>query len=528
MKKSRILLHSLILSIFCLSNAYSDEGRKMRILVNPFKYQGNKEYSWVVAGLTDTVITDLNKIEGVNVFSNEDRQNAVKEMNLGMTGLIDESTAVQVGKAMGANIIFSGSVQVSGDKIRVNARLINVASTKVDRTIKLDGSLDDIFSLQDRIVIGLMTETEKIHIADVKPVILDDDSKKKIENKYKPSRAAYEWYSKGLSIEDSDMNTALKYFKKAAESDSGYVNPLIEAGKIEGYDLGHFDKGFEYLARAEKILVSQGTNTVDYADFLDKKGSLHSKQKDYDKALEYRLQAKEILEYLGMQESDNYSEVMCDIGVAHYYKGLTDQSIEYYRKSLGIKERLGLQNTSNYVIVNTNIGVSYDKQENYDEALSYYMKSRDILEKNGMQRNRAYIHVLDCLGRTYKKQGKYELAVENLEKHLELKDKMGINNTPDYSSDLSYMQRVYYAKGDYRKAITYGLKAKKLKETLGLQDSDGYAYTLYNLAAGYDADKDKSSAEKYFRQASNVFKKLGMEADANESLKLADDIAGKK
>jgi TolB-like protein len=48
--------------------------RNMTILVYPFENTGNKEYSWISAGMTDTVITDLTGIQQVSVISNADRK----------------------------------------------------------------------------------------------------------------------------------------------------------------------------------------------------------------------------------------------------------------------------------------------------------------------------------------------------------------------------------------------------------------------------------------------------------------------
>ena len=78
----------------------SDAGKKMNILVYPFKYEGGKENSWIAAGLTDTVITDLHNIAGISVFSDDDRRKAVKEMEMGMTGLLDDSDKVKIGNVM--------------------------------------------------------------------------------------------------------------------------------------------------------------------------------------------------------------------------------------------------------------------------------------------------------------------------------------------------------------------------------------------------------------------------------------------
>lgn len=234
MKKLKTLLFLILTSLCFLPAAYPVSERPMNILVYPFEYRGDKEYSWVSSGLADTVISDLNKIRGISVFSDKDRRDAIKEMELGMTGLFDESTVVKVGNIMGANIIFSGSIQVSGNKVRINAKLVNVETTKIEKSLKLDGTIEDFFTLQDSVVLNLLKETEKVSIADVKPVKVDDNDKKKIEGKYKPSNEAYAWYSKGLQLASAEPKNALEYFKKAISISPDYTDAMIACGYLSG------------------------------------------------------------------------------------------------------------------------------------------------------------------------------------------------------------------------------------------------------------------------------------------------------
>src|SRR5271157_3320783 len=230
MRKKMILVSLILLVNFITGTAA--EQRRMQILVYPFAYMGDKQYSWIAAGMTDTVISDLNKIKDVSVFTEADRQKAVKEMELGMTGLIKESDIVKVGNIMGANMIFIGSLQVEGGSIRVNAKLVNVETSNEEKTIKIDGTVEGIFKLQDRVVFGLMAETEKIRIADIRPVHLDADDRKKIKKKPKPKSAAYEWYAKGLEVHFTNPHKALEFYLKAISIDSGYYDALFMAGLI--------------------------------------------------------------------------------------------------------------------------------------------------------------------------------------------------------------------------------------------------------------------------------------------------------
>ena len=65
----------------------------------------------------------------------------------------DEALAVRVGRELGARWVLGGGVQRLGDAVRVTARLTEVETgALVPHACKVDGRVDDIFELQDRIV----------------------------------------------------------------------------------------------------------------------------------------------------------------------------------------------------------------------------------------------------------------------------------------------------------------------------------------------------------------------------------------
>ncbi|HDP81084.1 MAG TPA: hypothetical protein ENN21_09625, partial [Spirochaetes bacterium] len=99
-------------------------GKSARILVYPFENIGSPEYSWLSAGMTDSVISDLKKIKGVSVVSDEERRRALGEIELEMRGAFDARAGSRVGILTGADLVFSGNYVVLGGKMRVLCKLI--------------------------------------------------------------------------------------------------------------------------------------------------------------------------------------------------------------------------------------------------------------------------------------------------------------------------------------------------------------------------------------------------------------------
>ncbi len=475
-------LFSVLISVF-IYDAYPVSNRAMNILVYPFEYKGEKNHSWITSGLTDTVISDLNKIKGINVFSDSDRRNAIKEMELGMTGLFEESTVVKVGSIMGANIIFSGSIQVSGNNVRINAKLVNVETTKIEKSIKLDGSVEKIFALQDNVVLTLLGETEKVNITDVKPLKIENKDKEKIEKKYNPANEAYEWYCKGLEIKYKDPKNALGYFKKAIDISPDYTKALGSAGEISGYELSSFTDSLNYLGRAEIILNNRGEGgTIEFADLMLSTGIVYNAKREQDKALEYYSKSKIIRDNLGLQKTNGYSSLLISIGIAYDIKGDHDKALEFYIKSQQIKDDLRLQNTAGYSILMMDIGIVYYSKYQYDKALEYYGKSQSI------------------------------------------SDSLKLQNTADYAALLMNTGIVYVRKKDHDKALEYYIKSKNIRDNLGLYNNYAYANLINNTAWLYKAKGDKKKSGEHFRKAYELYKSLGRTSKAEEARKEAEAL----
>ena len=385
--------------------------KQMTILVHPFENTGDKEYSWISAGMTDSVITDLTHIQNISVVSNQDRKKALEEMKFVFSSLAEEDKMIKLGKLTGANVIFTGSYLVSGNRIRVYARLVNVETGKVESSTKIDGTIDGIFDLQDKVVFALIGETEKITIADIKPVNLTEQDKKKIEEKPKPKSAAYEWYAKGLEVQDTNPKEALTNFKKALDIDPNYTDALMSAGWTAGNTLNLFSEALGYLEKAERIFKGRNeTKSAGYANLIMNTGIVYWKKGQLDRALEYYLNCQSIMDRLGLQNTADYANLMMNIGIVYQHRGQLDRALEYYLNSQSIMDRLGLQNTAGYANLMMNIGIVYWKKGQLDRALEYDLNCQSIMDKLGLQNTADYANLMYNMAVLYETKGQRDMA----------------------------------------------------------------------------------------------------------------------
>lgn len=506
----RRLLSILILASIALPASPLISGtKKLNILVYPFKNTGSEQYSWISAGMTDTVISDLHRIKGVQVISERDRRKAIQEIELGMTGLIREETIVKVGKITGANLIFTGSYLISGNRIRVNAKLIRVETGQIEKSIKIDGVLDKIFDLQDRIIFSLMAETEKIRIADIKPVKLDREDRQRIRSKQKPERSAYEWYSRGLEVHYTNPQRALKYYLKALHISPNYFDALNRTGWVY-YDLSKHQKSIEYYLIAEQVLRKQKLqNTNDFATIMNGLGAVYQLQGALHSSLRYYNRAIEIMEQLGMQQTSDYAGTVGNIGVVYRHRGEYSKALKYYFKALHIYETLGMHNSTDSASILNNIGLAYKMQKKYNEALTYYFRAKKIEESFGLQKTKHYATVLNNIATAYNEKGDHDTALPYFKKNIEIMEQLGLQKTYEYAGTMNNVSAHYHFKGDHRKAMEYALISKKIMEELKLQNTSEYAITNWWIGIYYHKLKKSCQGVPYMQRAVRILQSNG-------------------
>ncbi len=131
MKRLTALVLILVFS-FCLPlNAWSDY-RKTKIAVLDFVLQGEgyetKDMGTIVA---EWFITALVKDGRFDVIERGLMNKILGEQKLVMTGVVDESTATQLGKLLGVKVIISGTVLKLQNVLEINARIIDVESASI-------------------------------------------------------------------------------------------------------------------------------------------------------------------------------------------------------------------------------------------------------------------------------------------------------------------------------------------------------------------------------------------------------------
>ena len=359
---------------------------KGRIQIDEIKYSGPPKESWIVAGIRDTVTNDLAKVREVEAISIDDQNKALKMIaERRKAGEKNLDPSKESAKILAADYLCVGNLQNTGKVLRLNIRLLKAPDFSAEQTSTLDGTLDEIFTLQDKVVESLLANVD----AKMKP-----EERLAIEVFTPKNKKAYELYAQGLQIEDTNPKKALDLFLQALKLEPDYLEALNWIG-IQYNALSQYEKAFEYHNRRKKLLEDKKLNNhKEYAKTLNNIGAVYDDQGKYAEALDYYFRSKKISEDHGLGKTESYAANLNNIGYLYSSQGKYTEALEYYFKALKISEDLGLGKTAGHAVGLKNIGLAFYKKGEYCKATEWVKKAVTIREEIGVPSARDDLNIV--------------------------------------------------------------------------------------------------------------------------------------
>jgi TolB-like protein/class 3 adenylate cyclase len=119
---------------------------KPSIAVLPFEnMSGDPEQEYFANGMVEEIITALSRIRWLFVIAR----------NSSFTYKGKSVSVKQVGRELGVRYVLEGSVRKGGNRVRITAQLIEAETGAHLWADRFDGSLEDIFELQDKVAINV-------------------------------------------------------------------------------------------------------------------------------------------------------------------------------------------------------------------------------------------------------------------------------------------------------------------------------------------------------------------------------------
>ena len=168
---------------------------------------GDADADWLCSGIAETVSADLGALGRYRVI---DRRRVVEAVRRSAGGLHD------VAGALGIRLAVIGSFQRIGDRVRITARVVDIASGEAVADAKVDGRLGDIFALQDEVVAQFRRE---LGLAPDPP----RGPRGRETSSLDAYRAVTEGWLKIETLEVRELPRAIADFERAVSIDADYA-----------------------------------------------------------------------------------------------------------------------------------------------------------------------------------------------------------------------------------------------------------------------------------------------------------------
>jgi adenylate cyclase len=188
---------------------------KPSIAVLPFQnMSGDPEQEYFADGMVEEITTALSRIRWLFVIAR----------NSSFTYKGQAIDVKQVGRELGVRYVLEGSVRRAGQRVRITAQLIEAETVAHLWAERFDGSLEEVFELQDKVassVAGVIEPTlqaAEIHRSSERPT---------------NDLSAYDLYLRALALafswEKDGIIRSLDFLEQAIERDPHYGSALVQA-----------------------------------------------------------------------------------------------------------------------------------------------------------------------------------------------------------------------------------------------------------------------------------------------------------
>ena len=247
---------------------------KPAIAVLPFdNLSGDAGQDHVADGLTEDIIAALSQVSSLFVIARN-------------STFVYKGKPVKVQRVaedLGVRYVLEGSVQKSGDKVRITAQLIDALTGNHLWAERYDRDYKDIFALQDEI-------TDRIVVA--LRIKLTEGEQMRVHRKHTRSIEAWNLLSRGLEhfyrVNKTDNATARHLFEKAIEVDRGYALAYALLAWTYWFDAQHRWSENRELSFERASLLAEKARALDDAlpDIYALQGAIHLFKREYDEAIE--------------------------------------------------------------------------------------------------------------------------------------------------------------------------------------------------------------------------------------------------
>jgi TolB-like protein/DNA-binding winged helix-turn-helix (wHTH) protein/Flp pilus assembly protein TadD len=408
----------------------------------------NQEY--FADGMTDELITNLGQISALRIIS---RTSALQYKGV-------HKPLPQIARELKVDAVIEGTVLRSGDRVRITAQLIQVASDRHIWAHVYEGDLSDILTLQNQVGVDIANQI-RIKLTPKERAIL------KSTRIVKP--AAYEAYFKGRYYWDTrskgGITKAIDYFGEAIRDDPNFAPPYAGLAQVYAALPSYMSVSPRQSYGKAKVAATKALELDDtLADAHTALGGI-TLTNDYD----WPASEREFRRAIDL--NPGYAD-------AYHWHAINLTFMSRWGEAIAeIEHARQLDPMS--IIINANIGFVYYNARRFDDAIAAEHQALELDSNNSV----AY----EYMGMAYLGKKMYKEAATNLRKAVDLS-----GGNSESAAVLSFVNAANGNLADARRIL------------VSLEGRSRHEYVpSFNLAIAYTGLGDKTRALTYLQKAYN-------------------------
>jgi TolB-like protein len=215
---------------------------------------GLEDLNALQKGMAIMLITDLAKVEKLQVVERIKMQALLDEMNLGATGLVDPATAPKVGKMLGAYYISTGDINLGKmAELNINPVLIDVPFETTTPQTGASGNVKDIFRMEKEILFSIIKQMK---------IFLSSKERDELNKPLTTSSTAALAFFAGVDFSDKGRySEATRMYEKAVVEDKNFTMAKDALQELKTLGLTGSEASAAPSSPAAKEAVEGGSST---------------------------------------------------------------------------------------------------------------------------------------------------------------------------------------------------------------------------------------------------------------------------
>ena len=334
-----------------------------RIGILPLRYSGRKDkIGFYAQGTQDSLIHALSSVHALTLVDRSRTNDVIKEIAFQQSLYVDEKTQIEVGKILGVEYLFTGSIQEMNGTLRIIIEQINVKTNEVYSLAQVTGPVENLFELQDQVAQNILDKLQ-VHVS-------TQEKENFTKQLSEPSSLqAYDYFTRGFNAyTHQDYQRAVSDYDQALELNPQYASAYNNRGIVYD-DLRDYRKALSDFNQAIEF-------NPQYADAYYNRGNTYKSLQDAQRAI------------------SNYNKALAlnpQHAYAYYNRGNTYYDLKDYQRALSDYNQALELNPQDASVYNnranaySHLGERLKAIENWKKACNLgFTKACSTLNKQGL------------------------------------------------------------------------------------------------------------------------------------------------